>query len=538
MTVLGNIIAFGKKLKAKKTEDHFAQIDFGNAKQEVQARYGYSQTLYTHTYNGEKNIGEIGPVKNYALDFYTLRMRSWQSYHESEITQTVIKRFNRWVVGAGLKLQAEPGKVVLKSEKIQVGQSFNEAIEARFALFARSKRADYANMRSFNKICKRAQLEALVGGDVLVILRVDNGNLNIQLVDGQHVISPNGGNDYCPENLQNGNTIRYGIELSETGEHVAFHVRQNDLSFKRIPARGENTGLVMAFMYYGLEYRLENVRGVPLIAVVLETMAKMNRYKEAAVGSAEERQKIPYFFEHDVTSTGENVLARQAARASGFGGDSIPQDDNGIKLADTVAATTNKQVFNMPIGAKIKSLESKNELFFKEFYTTNIDIVCACIDIPPNVAMSRYDSNFSASRAALKDWEHTLTVERADFSEQFMQPVFNLFLELEILKNKVTAPGYLTAKLNNNNAVIEAYQCARFVGAPVPHIDPVKEVRAERLKLGITADSIPLTTVEAATERLNSGESDENIEQYAEELKTAKKLGVYFDSNAGTRGGE
>jgi capsid protein len=532
---LGQIISnWVDRFNREKNND--VRVYYNKSKKQAQAaRTGYSQTFYTHSFNGEKNLGEIGPVKNYALDYYVLRMRSWQSYLESEITQTVIKRFNRWVIGSGLKLQAEPSKVVLKYEKITIDQSFNEAIEARFNLFSRSKGADYSGMRSFNKIAKRAEMEAIVGGDVLVILRVIKGNLKVQLIDGCHVVSPNGGNEYFPEILANGNCIKYGIELSPTGEHVAFHVRQSDHSIKRIPAKGENAGMTMAFMYYGLEYRLDGVRGMPLIAVVLETMSKMNRYKEAAVGSAEERQKIAYFFEHGVHSTGESPLFKQAARASGFGssGDELPIDEAGNQFADRVTATTNKQAFNMPVGSTVKALESKNEMFFKDFYTVNIDIVCAAIGIPPNVAMSKYDSNFSASRAALKDWEHTLNVERADVTEQFYQPIYNLFLDLEILKNKVPAPGYLNARMKEDETVLEAYRCCRFVGPPVPHIDTEKEVRAERLKLGTTGASIPLTTVEAATERLNAGESDENMEQYAEEVKAAKKLGIYQETPTG-----
>ncbi len=46
------------------------------------------------------------------------------------------------------------------------------------------------------------------------------------------------------------------------------------------------------------------------------------------------------------------------------------------------------------------------------------------------------------------------------------------------------------------------------------------------MKLGITAESIPLTTVEAATEILNGGDSEHNMNQYAEELEDSKALGL------------
>ena len=73
---------------------------------------------------------------------------------------------------------------------------------------------------------------------------------------------------------------------------------------------------------------------------------------------------------------------------------------------------------------------------------------------------------------------------------------------------------------------ISAYQHARFIGANVPHIDPVKEVAAERLKLGKSGADIPLTTAEAATEALNGGDYETNVLQYAKELENTKKAGI------------
>jgi capsid protein len=74
--------------------------------------------------------------------------------------------------------------------------------------------------------------------------------------------------------------------------------------------------------------------------------------------------------------------------------------------------------------------------------------------------------------------------------------------------------------------VTESYTKARFTGPHFPHIDPVKEVNAERLKLGEKGANIPLTTVEQATENLGAGDSDSNIEQFTDEYENAKKLGL------------
>jgi len=146
--------------------------------------------------------------------------------------------------------------------------------------------------------------------------------------------------------------------------------------------------------------------------------------------------------------------------------------------------------------------------------------------MPPNVAMSKYDTSFSSARAAIKDWEHSLLIDRYKFSLAFLQPIFELWLHTEVLKNKIELSGYLLASAQKNETILACYRQVTWIGDNVPHIDPLKEVMAERLKLGNTSDSIPLTTVEAATQTLNGGDSRSNMQQFSKELEQSKKLGV------------
>lgn len=503
-------------------------FDWLNKKKEVEAvsapKIEAAKTYlssFTLDFNGEKNSGELGTPIKYELDYANLRLRSWQSYLEDEVTQTVIKKFVTWIIGSGLKLQAEPIDEVLKQEKVIVNtQEFSKEVEARFRLYTTSKNGDFSKIDNIQRIAKTAYINSIVGGDVLVIARIEpkTFNLNIQLVDGANIRTPFFGNEHV-EAQKRGNKIKNGIETTAKGEHVAFYVQKADLSFERIEAKQAKTGYEVAFLVYGLRYRINDNRGIPLISTVLETLKKLDRYKEATVGSAEERAKIVYQIIHEQFSTGENPTIGRLAKAFNVDAEQeVPSDINGNTLAREVAVSTQKQVFNMPQGAEMKSLDSKNDIYFKDFYGVNVNLICATIGIPPEVALSKYDSNFSASRAALKDWEHTINVQRKEFSYQFYQKIYDLWLEVEILKNKIQAPGYINAKANGNELVLEAYRFARFVGANVPHIDPLKEVNAERAKLGASGASIPLTTAEAATEALNGGDYDTNLKKYAKEL--------------------
>ncbi len=494
----------------------------------IQVHRGVGNHMFSVGYNGEKNFGEIGPIKDYQLEYELLRLRSWQSYLESEITQIVVKRFKKWVIGSGLRLDSMPMKMILENERVDVSNLAvnTKLIEARFHLWANSKAASYSGMKSFYQLQKQEFVEKVVGGDGLVILRVIKGNLTVQLVDGTHVKRSPFGNDFTPEVLENGNTVRNGIEMSSTGEHIAYWVTENNLEeSKRIPAKTK-TGIVQAFMIYGSEYRLDNHRGMPLVAVILETLKKLERYKEATVASAEERAKIVYQIVHGDKSTGENPVAGIMAKGfdSDASGEAIPYDKNGVDLANQFAATTNKTALNMTVGSELKGIDVKNEIQFGEFYNTNFDIICAYFEVPPNVAKSKYDDSFSASRAALKDWQHTLNVEREDQRSQFLQHVYNYWFELNFHRNKIVAPGYLTA--SKDSGIREAYLNCMFKGANVPHIDPLKEVNAEKEKMGESGKHLPLTTQEKATAALAEGDSHQNTENFAKELEQAEDLGI------------
>lgn len=483
---------------------------------------GY-KPMFTVSYDGETDQGAMGPIKRYWLDHVALRARSWQSYLESDITQGIINKYTGWIIGGGLKLQSEPETLVLKSEGIQINkEDFSKNVEARFRIYTKSKEISHNKQKNLAQIAMTAHINAVIGGDVLVILRLIKGNITIQLIDGSQVQQPLFLDKAHAKAKLRGNRIRHGIEINKNDEVVAFYIRKIFNESTRVNAK--SAGRLTAFMVHGLEYRIDGLRGMPLISSVMQKIKMIDRYSEATVGSAEERQKIALFIEHNAISSGENPLLNQAKAAFNADAETQTGPIDGEAIAAKVALTTNKQAINMPPGATIKSIESRNELYYKDFYQTNVNAIASALGIPPEVAFSKYDSNFSASRAALKDWEHTILVKRGDFSTQFYQNIYNFWLEIEILKNKIQAPGYLVARARKDLMILESYQCARFVGANVPHIDPVKEVIAERLKLGTGMAHVSLTTAEAVTEALNGGDYDTNITQVKRELKEAEEL--------------
>ena len=484
--------------------------------------------IISEPYNGEKNAGELGAIKNYIPDFQSLAGRSWQAYTESEIAQLIIHNFLLWTIGTGLKFKSEPEKEVL----VNTGLNYNDFIrvtESRFNLHLDSKRATNTRHKTFHQLAYEAKKQAIVGGDCLIILDYGrpedkNKTVSARVIDGYYIKTP-----LIDTNPETGNFISNGVEINKYGEPVAYHVLLDTMQYERVPAYTQ-TGTLQAFLVFGLEYRVDTYRGMPLLSAVLETMKKLDRYKEATVGSAEERAKIPWFVEHQNFSTGEDPLQKLKV-AAGHGLDPGTEKLTNNLLQQTAANikyTTGKTTLNMPIGATLKSLDSKNDLYFNEFYNTNFEILCACIGIPPEVALNKYTSSFSSSRGANKNWEHKILFERDKIDIEIYQPFFNYWLEIEIYTGRIKAPGYLVAKNTDDYMLIEAYQRARFIGAKMPFIDPLKEVQAARAKLG--DQTTLLATYEQVTEELNGGDWTTNIYQSALERKKASDLG-FADPN-------
>lgn len=490
-----------------------------------QASFGVLTRSYNILYDGEKSPGEVGPIINWQVEYYSLALRSWQAYLESEIAKTIIDRYVIWVIDKGLKLQANPETSILESSNISLDkEKFNTSVEAHFKIWANSKKSSFNGEETFNEQQRTAFINASIAGDVLVILRLVDGTPKSEIVDGERVRSPFG---IPPDE---GNTIRNGIEMDSKGTHIRYFVWDTEgFTYKVVPAYSSTAkGLRTAFMYYGSKYRIANNRGLPRIASCLETLKKIERYKEAAVGSAEERQKLAYTIVHQQYSDGENPYTKELkARIVGSEEDKATGDElSGQVLESAILKTYGKQVVNMPIGAELKALDSKNEMFFAEFFDKNAFVACAAVGIPPNVAFSLYNDSFSASRAATKDWDHTIEWERSNAKKQFLDHVYKFWFHATVITRGVVAPGYLRAFVNGRWQVQEAYTTCRFIGPMFPHIDPMKEVNAERAKLGPLGAHLPMTTLDEATEKLTGGDSRANIQRFAEELSMAESEGV------------
>lgn len=470
-------------------------------------------------YDGEKTPNELGSAYNFELDYYTIRMRAWEAFIKSTVIQTAIKNYCLWIVGSGLKFQAEPSVNYLIQRGINIGDSrtFSGNIEAQFRLYCNSKESTYTKEMNLHILASEALKNAILSGDVLVIERYEGYQPTIQIVDGCFIGNPTNFGEI--ETIRAaGNYLINGVEVSPSGEHLAYWVQQNDLTFTRVAANPSGTkGKRQAWLLYGLRHKITDTRGMSLLTAVMERDAKLDRYLEASVGAAEENSKIPFTFEHDVNGLGDNPAFKQLAQTMGVT-KTVNNETNTLDgYATHIAQTTGKTVYNLTPGATLKTNVNHSDPNFSSFYSPNAELIFATIGIPPEVALGKYGGSYSGSRAANKSWEFKMKVERVNtLTEYFYKPIYEFWFLINFYKGNIQAPGYREAIMNNDWLILQAYNNCRFIGSGVPHIDPVIEVTAERLKLGSMYDSIPLESGEQASENSDNLDFSE-VQKLAEE---------------------
>jgi hypothetical protein len=477
--------------------------------------YPRTQNLvYSAAFDGEKTIGELGDIYDLKPDHLKLRLRAYELDLKTDLVKLITGKFFKWCVGTGLKFEYEPDNQVL--QLLGYDEVSDENIvkkERLFNLWSKSKLSDYSGRQNLHAKASDAFKTAYLGGDGLIVMRLEKTGIKIQLIDGEQIETPfddNGKGDK--------NKIVQGVEVSPKGEHIAFWVKtdkNNNLAdYERIKAK-DSRGNLMVWMIYGGKHRVDHHRGIPQISSIMEKISKLDRFVEASVSKAEKMADLVYTFEHDDSSTGENPIGNFGARKVA----NVTNEDNTFeesgRTAQALRQSTSGQVLNLPKGAKLKSTTNESEVNFDPFYKAIVRSLCASQDIPPEVANQMFEQSYSSSRAALNMWEYVIDIIREyTIVEQFYKPINRYWCYYQYMTGVLDSDGYDRAVATNDEMALEAYYSSRFVGKKMPHIDPLKEARAIRTLL---KDDSPLISREQAAEMANGGDWISNYNKYKKE---------------------
>ena len=430
------------------------------------------------SWTGDKFMGGFGITKDYeVVDHWLLRKRSKQLFTENLYARGLIRRLITNEINKGLALEATPDADILGLDREDLS-AWSENTERRFAIWGKNPDiCDYRGARTWGALQRQARMMALVSGDVLVLLRQGPSNLPIiDLIDADQISDP--ASDTLIRAARNrGNTIREGVEIDKANRHVAFFVNQANGIHRRVPANGPRTGRKQAWLYYGTERLINDVRGISMLGLVMQSLKEMDRNRDSEQRAAVVNSMIAMWIEKKDDKMGTLPMTGGAVRKDVV---TTQNDSQGRKDVQFSANMPGMVMQELNTGETPTSYDTRRpNVNFGVFEAAIINAVAWANEIPPEVLTLAFQNNYSASRGAVNELKMYLDKQRTIDGEEFNNPIYQDYLISETLNRSIIAPGLLDAWRDPTQwDVFGAWMLADWSGAIKPNVDLLKEVKA------------------------------------------------------------
>jgi lambda family phage portal protein len=427
-------------------------------------------------FDGDKFPGGFGETKEFFVDYWTLRARSAQLFTENLYARGFVRRLITNEINTGLCPEASPDSLVLNTTDEKLAD-WSDEVEQRFHLWARDPLScDYLERHNYAAIQRAARLEALVSGDVLVVLRQGKRSRlpNVQLVDGARVRTP-----YGVRGAEN-KDILHGVERDTRGRHVAFWILQDDGGFKRVPAVGSRSGRRVAWLEYGTDRRFGTVRGQPFFALMMQSLKEIDRYRDAVQRKAVVNSFLAMFIKKTQNLPASRGIGQGATTnitAQATDSDGKTRDYKISKHLPGMIMET-LQTGEEPVGFQSQGVD----LNFGPFEAAIVHTMAWASEVPPEILQLAFSNNYSASQAAINEFKIYLNKFRSEFGQSFCQPAYEDWLISMVLLGKIAAPGLLDAWRNSiRRDEFSAWVDCDWSGAIKPSTDLLKQAKGYQM---------------------------------------------------------
>jgi lambda family phage portal protein len=471
---------------------------------------GYTGAKFDRTTLSRWMPGGGSPTTDIIRDLPMLRARSRDQMRNAPVALGALNTTVSHVVGTGLTYTPAIDAACL-GLSTEEADAWSEDTKRRFNTWAESLDCDLARRLNFYGIQELAFRSMLESGDSFILTpRVKRAGaperLALQLVEADRVCNPNRQPDTA--------TLVDGIELSpETGETVAVHVARhhpgdplakgND--WDRRTMRGDSTGR-RNVLHLFKPLRPGQVRGVPMIAPILEPLKQLSRWTDAELNAAVVSSMFAVFIKMDPEAfddlfedDAKGAIVEKSSRWSG-------------------EIESGKAINLLPGESVETSTPGRPNPAFDPFWGAIVRQIGMALDLPYEVLTMHFQSSYSAARAALLMAWKAFKARRDMVATYLCQPVFELWLADEVAEGRIAAPGFFVSDL-----VRSAWCRAVWTGDGPGSIDPVKEVVAarERIELGIS-------TKEAESIQYDGVSWQDKHAQRVKEINAEKAAGIYL----------
>lgn len=448
-----------------------------------------------------------------------LRQRSRDAFMGVPVATSALKTLRTNVVAGGLMPAPQIDGEYLGLTADQT-EELQEKIIREFALWADTPDCDMDGLGNFYKLQQLAYMGYLMNGDAFAALPVSERkgqpyNLRVRVIEADRVCSPDGYDRLTPCEVYGHkvHSIVQGVETNEEGLVVAYWVCNRhplsdssmvpaNLKWTRVEARGTLSGR-RNIVHVITRERAGQLRGVPILAPVLEALKQLGRYTDAEINAAVISAMFTVF-----------VQPQSATDERPFG-EMLP--DNELIDADDPSTVElgSGAIVGLNPGETVAFADPKHpNAGYDKFTDAMIKQIGSALEIPPEVMMKMFSTSYSAARGALNEFWRSCDVQRDDFVDSFCQPIYEEWLAEAVARGRITAPGFF-----QDPAIRKAYCGCTWPGPARTSLNPVQEVTAatKRVEAGFS-------TAQEETAKMTGGNYNRNIRQRVAEVKRKREV--------------
>lgn len=430
------------------------------------------------------------------------RARSREMLRNQPLATGAVNTVVTNVVGTGLRMSSQVDRAAL-ADMVGVtpdeAASFERQAEREWRMFCRREYCDTTGRNSFSAMQELAFRAVLESGDVLAAMVAnDTGPFDfaVQLIEADRIRNP--------KFLGDSQTLAGGVEQTETGRPIAFHVA--DLA--RTTGQPERWRRIEAWSKDGRpralhlmhQRRIDQSRGVPYLAPVIPLLKELSRYTEAEITAAVLNACLA------IMSKSENSVSPLALEAQQAG---APQA-GALRRVD-IQFEPGMVLEGFQTGEEVRGMPAERPATgFDPFVLAILRQVGVALELPFELLVKHFTASYSAARAALLQAWGFFRMRRAWLADSFCQPVYETVIHNAVVRGRIFAPGFL-----QEEAIRLAWLTARWTGPSAGQLDPLKEVNAAEKRISLKLSSRTRETAEL---------TGDDWEAVAAELKTEEEL--------------
>lgn len=315
------------------------------------------------------------------------------------------------------------------------------------------------------------------------------------------LIEPDYLDDSHHDDLPNGNRVRFGIEMNDVGERLAYHFltrnpadiyRPNGISSRRV--RVPASEIIHIF----LPDTPEQTRGYPHAVSVMIKLHLLDRYEEAEVMAARFAAENPSFLESDTPQDWEGV-----------------RDENGNIVDPSTGISIESQpgsFIGLPMGVHVKPNEAQHpNAIYPEFVKGALRGVCAGLSAAYSSTSADYEGvTYTSLRAEAIDIRESWKALQSFFCDELCQEVFERWATSAILSGALRVP-----MTRLQDIIAPTWKPRRW-----DWVDPQKDIVAKIAALNSNITNLEDVIVEAG------GDIEENFAAIARVNTLREKFGL------------